>query len=50
MRLLTGLDVDDTDDEQLTRTWIAAHELRLMYRSLYKLGALRHRVADLQAP
>jgi hypothetical protein len=29
MKLLTGLDVGDTDDEQLARTWIAAHELRL---------------------
>jgi transposase len=32
-RLLTGLDAGDTDDEQLTRTWIAAQDLRLIYHS-----------------
>jgi hypothetical protein len=30
-RLLAGLDAGDTDDEQLTRTWIAAQELRLIF-------------------
>jgi transposase len=31
-RLLTGLDAGDTPDEQLARTWIAAQELRLIFR------------------
>jgi transposase len=32
-RLLAGLDASDTADEQLTRTWIAAQNLRLIYHS-----------------
>jgi transposase len=32
-RLLAGLDVGDTHDEQLTRTWVAAQDLRLIYHS-----------------
>jgi transposase len=32
-RLLTGLDAGDTPDEQLTRTWVAAQDLRLIYHS-----------------
>jgi transposase len=31
-RLLAGLDAGDTADEQLAHTWIAAQELRLLYR------------------
>ena len=30
-RLLAGLDVGDTPDEQLARTWIVAQDLRLIY-------------------
>jgi hypothetical protein len=30
-RLLAGLDAGDTDDEQLARTWIVAHDLRLNF-------------------
>jgi len=30
-RLLAGLDAGDTPDEQLTRTWVAAQDLRLIY-------------------
>lgn len=33
VRLLAGLDADDTDDEQLARTWIAAQDLRLIFHS-----------------
>jgi transposase len=32
-RLLAGLDAGDTGDEQLTRTWVAAQDLRLIYHS-----------------
>jgi transposase len=28
LRVLAGLDGGDTDDEQLARTWVAAHDLR----------------------
>ena len=31
-RLLAGLDHGDTDDEQVSKAWIAAQELRLIYR------------------
>ncbi len=31
-RLLAGLDAGDTPDEQLAKAWIAAQELRLLYR------------------
>jgi hypothetical protein len=30
--LLAGLDAGDTADEELAETWIAAQELRLLYR------------------
>jgi transposase len=39
-RLLTGLGTGDTPDEQLARTWVAAQELRLIYRT-----GDRHRAA-----
>ena len=32
-RQLAGLDAGDTHDEQLTRTWVAAQDLRLIYHS-----------------
>jgi transposase len=32
-RLLAGLDAGDTHDEQLTRTWVATQDLRLIYHS-----------------
>jgi transposase len=38
-RLLAGLDAGDTADEQLTRTWVAAHDLRLIYHSRDRVRA-----------
>lgn len=32
-RLLAGLDAGDTDDQQVARTWIAAQDLREIYRA-----------------
>jgi transposase len=41
-RLLAGLDAGDTDDEQLAKTWIAAQELRLLYRCPDRARAEQH--------
>ena len=41
-RLLAGLDAGDTRDEQLAKTWIAAQELRLLYRSGDRARAQAH--------
>lgn len=41
-RLLAGLDVGDTRDEQLAKTWIAAQELRLLYRCPDRARAQAH--------
>ena len=41
-RLLAGLDAGDTDDEQLAKTWIAAQELRLLYRCPDRASAQAH--------
>ena len=41
-RLLTGLDPGDTSDEQLAKTWIAAQELRLLYRCPDRARAKAH--------
>jgi transposase len=41
-RLLAGLDAGDTRDEQLAKTWIAAQELRLLYRCPDRARAEAH--------
>ena len=41
-RLLAGLDAGDTADEQLAHTWIAAQELRLLYRCPDRARAEQH--------
>jgi transposase len=41
-RLLAGLDAGDTADEQLAKTWIAAQELRLLYRCRDRARAKQH--------
>jgi transposase len=41
-RLLAGLDAGDTQDEQLAKTWIAAQELRLLYRCPDRARAETH--------
>jgi transposase len=41
-RLLAGLDAGDTPDEQLAKTWIAAQELRLLYRCPDRTRAEQH--------
>jgi len=41
-RLLAGLDTGDTADEQLAKTWIAAQELRLLYRCPDRARAQAH--------
>ncbi|MGH3799352.1 MAG: ISL3 family transposase [Pseudonocardiaceae bacterium] len=41
-RLLAGLDAGDTHDEQLARTWIAAQDLRLLYRCPDRARAEAH--------
>jgi transposase len=41
-RLLAGLDAGDTPDEQLAKTWIAAQELRLLYRCRDRARAQAH--------
>jgi transposase len=41
-RLLAGLDAGDTTDEQLAKTWIAAQELRLLYRCPDRARAEQH--------
>jgi transposase len=41
-RLLAGLDAGDTADEQLAKTWIAAQELRLLYRCPDRARAEQH--------
>jgi len=38
-RLLAGLDVGDTDDQHIGRTWIAAQNLRLIYRATDRADA-----------
>jgi transposase len=43
-RLLAGLDAGD-DDQQIGRTWIAAQELRLLYRHTTRASAERHLLA-----
>jgi transposase len=42
VRLLAGLDAGDTRDEQLAKTWIAAQELRLLYRCGDRVRAEAH--------
>jgi transposase len=55
-RLLAGLDAGDTRDEQLAKTWIAAQELRLLYRCPDRARAAAHlyawltRCADAEVP
>ncbi len=41
-RLLAGVDAGDTADEQLAQTWIAAQELRLLYRCPDRARAEQH--------
>jgi transposase len=41
-QLLAGLDAGDTADEQLAHTWIAAQELRLLYRCPDRARAEQH--------
>jgi transposase len=41
-RLLAGLDAGDTADEQLAKAWIAAQELRLLYRCPDRARAEAH--------
>ena len=41
-RLLAGLDAGDTADEQLAKTWIAAQDLRLLYRCRDRRQAEAH--------
>jgi transposase len=41
-RLLAGVDAGDTPDEQLAKTWIAAQELRLLYRCPDRARAQQH--------
>ena len=41
-RLVAGLDAGDTTDEQLAKTWIAAQELRLLYRCPDRARAEQH--------
>jgi transposase len=41
-RLLAGLDAGDTPDEQLAKTWIAAQQLRLLYRCPDRARAEQH--------
>jgi transposase len=43
-RMLAGLDAGD-DDQQIGRTWIAAQELRLLYRETTRAGAERRLLA-----
>ena len=45
-RLLAGLDIGHTHDEQLAKTWIAAQELRLLYRCPDPARAQAHFYAD----
>jgi hypothetical protein len=49
-RLLAGLDVGDTADEQLAKTWIAAQDLRLLYRCRDRRQAQAHLYAWQAAP
>jgi transposase len=42
VRLLAGLDAGDTQDEQLAKTWIAAQELRLLFRCADRARAQAH--------
>ena len=41
-RLLAGIDAGDTVDEQLAKTWIAAQELRMLYRAPDRARAEAH--------